>query len=196
MAAIWVDTLVRFLHDDYRPPRTVKLTLTCGEETAGAFKGAENLAAEHIRAMVEADLRGWLPVMGVNLPEDKIQQMKQVEETALKVQYLEIVTPSVNETCDALAHAHGVVFSEPIAELGNARTADLEDGGRIGVRAPMRDTEEPVVRPYVLVDDIEAAVKAAETAGAKVALPPMEIPGQGTFSIYILGGIEHGLWQL
>jgi len=29
-----------------------------------------------------------------------------------------------------------------------------------------------------------------------VALPPIEIPGQGTFSVYILGGIEHGLWQL
>ena len=122
---------------------------------------------------------------------------KQVEEKALKVQYLEIVTPSVKETCDALAEAHDVVFSEPIAEFGNARTADLEDGGRIGVRAPMRDTEEPVVRPYVLVDDIEAAVKAAEMAGAEVAIPPLEIPGgHGTFSIYILGGIEHGLWQL
>ena len=120
----------------------------------------------------------------------------QGKEGALKVQYLEIVTPLVNETCDALAKAHGVVFSDPIAELGNARTADLRDGGRLGVRAPMRDTEEPVVRPYVLVDDIEAAVKAAEAAGAKVALPPMEIPGQGRFSIYILGGIEHGLWQL
>ncbi len=52
-----------------------------------------------------------------------------------------------------------------------------------------------MVRPYVLVKDIEAAVKAAEAAGATVALPPMEIPGQGMFSIYILGGIEHGLWQ-
>ena len=128
--------------------------------------------------------------------ESRNPDEKQVEQTALKVQYLEIVTPLVNETCDALARAHGVVFSEPIAEFGNARTADLEDGGRIGVRAPLRDTEEPVVRPYVLVDDIEAAVKAAEAAGAKVAMPPMEIPGGGTFSIYILGGIEHGLWQL
>ncbi len=114
----------------------------------------------------------------------------------MKVQYLEIVTPSVDETCDALAQAHGVVFSKPIPEFGNARTADLKGGGRIGVRAPMRDTEEPVVRPYVLVNDIEAAVKAAETAGATVAIPPMEIPGHGRFSIYILGGIEHGLWQL
>ena len=115
----------------------------------------------------------------------------------MTIQYLEIVTASVNETCDALAQAHGVVFSEPVPEFGNARTADLKGGGRIGVRAPLRESEVPVVRPYVLVDDIGAAVKAAEAAGAKVAMPPTEIPGgQGTFSIYILGGIEHGLWQL
>lgn len=120
---------------------------------------------------------------------------KQVEDKTMKVQYLEIVTTSVNETCDALAQAHGVVFSEPIPELGNARTANLTDGGRIGVRAPMRDSETPVVRPYILVDDIKSATKAAEMAGAKIAMPPMEIPDQGTFSIYILGGIEHALWQ-
>ena len=114
----------------------------------------------------------------------------------MKVQYLEIVTPLVEETCQALARAHGVIFGEPVAELGNARTADLQGGGRIGVRAPLRETEAPVVRPYMLTDDIAAAVKAAEAAGAEVAMPPMEIPGQGTFSIYILGGIEHGLWQL
>ena len=120
---------------------------------------------------------------------------KPVEEKAVKIQYLEIVTPAVEETCDVLAKAHGVTFSEPIPELGNARTADLEDGGRISVRGPMRADETPVVRPYVLVDDIQAAVKAAEEGGATVAIPPMELPGQGTFSIYILGGIEHGLWQ-
>jgi predicted enzyme related to lactoylglutathione lyase len=128
--------------------------------------------------------------------ESQDRKEKRAAGKALKVQYLEIVTPSVNETCDAMAKAHGVVFSEPIAELGNARTADLEDGGRIGVRAPLRESEEPVVRPYVLVGDIEAAAEVAKRAGAEVALPPTEIPGQGTFSIYILGGIEHGLWQL
>ncbi len=117
-----------------------------------------------------------------------------VEQTT-KIEYLEIVTPSVDETCEALAQVHGVVFGQPVAALGNARTADLASGGRIGVRAPMRDTETPVVRPYVLVEDIEAAVKAAEAAGATIALPPIELPGQGTFSLYILGGIEHGLWQ-
>ena len=124
------------------------------------------------------------------------QDEEQAASTAVTVQYLEIVTPSVDETCNALAQAHGLVFGEPIAKFGNARTAPLANGGFIGVRAPLRETEEPVVRPYILVDDIEAAVKAAEAAGATVAIPPMEIPGGGKFSIYILGGIEHGLWQL
>ena len=33
-------------------------------------------------------------------------------------------------------------------------------------------------------------------AGAELALPPMEIPGHGTIALYLLGGNEHGLWQL
>lgn len=120
---------------------------------------------------------------------------EQQKENAMKVHYLEIVTPSVDETCDALAKAHGATFSEPVAELGNARTAKLKDGGRIGVRAPMGE-EQPVVRPYVLVDDIHTAVKAAKASGAEMLMPTTEIPGHGTFAIYYLGKIEHGLWQL
>ncbi|MCG6990067.1 MAG: hydroxylase, partial [Gemmatimonadetes bacterium] len=37
---------------------------------------------------------------------------------------------------------------------------------------------------------------AAVEAGAEVAHPPLEIPGHGTFAIYIQGGVHHGLWQL
>ena len=36
-----------------------------------------------IRTLVEADLRGWLPVMGVNLPEEQISQILHEAETAL-----------------------------------------------------------------------------------------------------------------
>ena len=53
MASIWVDTLVRFLQDGYKPRRTVKLALTCGEETNGAFNGAEYLAT-HERQLIDA----------------------------------------------------------------------------------------------------------------------------------------------
>ena len=118
------------------------------------------------------------------------------EEDAVKVHYLEIVTPEVDATCDALENLQGVSFGEPIPELGHARTATLDGGGRIGVRAPMRETEGPVVRPYLLVEDIGGAVDAAQAAGGEIAMAPTEIPGQGKFAIYILGGIQHGLWQL
>ena len=114
----------------------------------------------------------------------------------MQIHYLEIVTKEVDAVCAAYAAAHGVQFGEPDAGLGNARTAALRGGGLVGVRAPMRESEAPVVRPYWLVDDIEAAVAVALEGGGELAHPPMNIPGHGTFAIYIQGGIHHGLWQL
>ena len=114
----------------------------------------------------------------------------------MKIQYLEIVTKDVDAVCATYSSAHNGKFDEPVAGLGNARTATLAGGGLVGVRAPLRDTEEPVVRPYWLVDDIAAAVAAAVQAGGELAVPPMEIPGHGTFAIYLQGGNDHGLWQL
>lgn len=114
---------------------------------------------------------------------------------AMQIHYLEIVSKNVNAVCAAYAAAHGVQFGEPVAVLGNARTAALPGGGLVGVRAPMRDDEEPVVRPYWLVDDIEAAVAAVVAAGGQIAHPPWEIPGHGKFAIYFQGDNQHGLWQ-
>lgn len=114
----------------------------------------------------------------------------------MKVQYLEIVTEDVDSVCAAYAAASGMEFGEPDPLLGNARTAMRGDGSMVGVRAPMHEAEAAVVRPYWLVSDIEAAVAAAVEAGGEIAHPPLEIPGHGTFAIYILGGNHHGLWQL
>lgn len=113
----------------------------------------------------------------------------------MRIQYLEIVTTAVDAVCAAYEAATGVEFSALDARFGNARTAELPDGGLVGVRAPLRETEAPVVRPYWLVDDVAAAVAAAESAGGKIALPPMEIPGLGRLAIYLQGGVDHGLWQ-
>ena len=44
MSAVWADTMIRFGQDNFRPRRTIKLALTCGEETTYAFNGAEWLA--------------------------------------------------------------------------------------------------------------------------------------------------------
>ena len=114
----------------------------------------------------------------------------------MKVHYLEIVTSDVNAVCAAYEAAHGIKFGSADPLLGGARTAPLPDGGSIGVRGPLRDTEEPVVRPYWLVDDIEAALAAASKQGALIAHRPLELPGKGTFAIYIQGDVHHGLWQL
>jgi predicted enzyme related to lactoylglutathione lyase len=113
----------------------------------------------------------------------------------MQIQYLEIVTKEVDTVCATYAATNEMQFSEPVAGLGNARTAAMPDGGLVGVRGPMRPTEEPVVRPYWLVENIEAAVAAAEEAGARIAHAPLEIPGYGTFAIFIQGGIQQGLWQ-
>jgi predicted enzyme related to lactoylglutathione lyase len=114
----------------------------------------------------------------------------------MKIHYLEIVTRDVDAVCAAYTASTGTEFGGPDAGFGNARTGALPGGGLLGVRAPLHETEEPVVRPYWLVDDIETAFAAALAAGGQEAHPPMEIPGHGTFAIYIQGGIHHGLWQL
>ena len=41
MAAVWADAMIRFKQAGYQPKRTIKLALTCGEETTYAFNGAE-----------------------------------------------------------------------------------------------------------------------------------------------------------
>ena len=113
----------------------------------------------------------------------------------MAVHYLEIVTPDVDAVCAGYEAAQSLRFGEPDPMLGGARTCELADGSQVGVRAPMRETEAPVVRPYWLVDDIDTAVEKVASAGADIAMPPTAIPGKGHFAIYLLGGLEHGLWQ-
>ncbi|TPG13571.1 M20/M25/M40 family metallo-hydrolase [Sphingomonas oligophenolica] len=44
MAAVWADTMIRLKQAKTPPKRTIKMALTCGEETTFAFNGAEWLA--------------------------------------------------------------------------------------------------------------------------------------------------------
>jgi predicted enzyme related to lactoylglutathione lyase len=118
------------------------------------------------------------------------------KENTMQIHYLEIVTQDV-EACVALySRIHGVSFGVAEENLGGARTAKLANGGTLGIRAPMRDTETPVVRPYFLVHDIVKAVGATAESGAEIAMQPTEIAGLGKFAIVIKGGIESGLWQV
>ena len=53
----------------------------------------------------------------------------------MEIHFLEIVTEDVAAVCASYEPLHGVSFSKPDADLGNARTAQLAGGGLIGVRA-------------------------------------------------------------
>jgi len=90
-AAIWVDNLVRFREEGFKPKRTIKLALTCGEETNGALNGADWLvhnAREEIDAAfaitegmdAELDAKGHLVAMHV-LAAEKVSQNFTLEAT-------------------------------------------------------------------------------------------------------------------
>ena len=53
MAAIWADMIGRFAREKYKPRRTIKMALTCGEETSGAFNGAQWLSHNR-RQLIDA----------------------------------------------------------------------------------------------------------------------------------------------
>ncbi|KTF68041.1 M20/M25/M40 family metallo-hydrolase [Sphingomonas sp. HT-1] len=93
MAASWADTLIRFQQAGYKPKRTVKLALTCGEETTWAFNGAEWLA-KNKRDLIDAEFA--LNEGGGGKSDGKgkvlVQQM-QVGEKAVQNYRLETTNP-------------------------------------------------------------------------------------------------------
>ncbi len=54
MAAIWVDLMVRLRQEGFRPRRTIKMALTCGEETSNRVNGVDFLLRNH-REWMQAD---------------------------------------------------------------------------------------------------------------------------------------------
>ena len=53
MAAIFADSMVRYKREGYRPKRTLKLALTCGEESPNVFNGVKYLIENH-RSLLDA----------------------------------------------------------------------------------------------------------------------------------------------
>ena len=85
--AIWVDMLVRFKAANYHPARTIKLALTCGEETLRAFNGADWLAKNRPELIAaefglneggggRVDKQGHLETQGVQVGEKVVQQFR------------------------------------------------------------------------------------------------------------------------
>jgi acetylornithine deacetylase/succinyl-diaminopimelate desuccinylase-like protein len=54
MAAVFADMLVRYKRENYRPKRSIRLALTCGEETPNTFNGVSWLIENH-RALIDGE---------------------------------------------------------------------------------------------------------------------------------------------
>jgi predicted enzyme related to lactoylglutathione lyase len=113
----------------------------------------------------------------------------------MSVHYLEIVSNDVDALTSLYLRTHGLSFGPPDPDLGQARVATRADGTLVGIRKPLAAHEQPIMRTYLEVEDIQQAVKTAEESGATIAYPPTQQGQWGTFAIVIQGGIQHGLWQ-
>jgi predicted enzyme related to lactoylglutathione lyase len=111
------------------------------------------------------------------------------------VHYLEIVSNDVDALTELYQRTHGLSFGPPDPDLGQARIATHADGAVVGIREPLAAHEQPIMRTYFAVEDIQHAVKEAEESGATIAYPPTRQGNHGTFAIVIQGDVEHGLWQ-
>jgi predicted enzyme related to lactoylglutathione lyase len=113
----------------------------------------------------------------------------------MAVQYVEIVSNDVDTLMALYQHMHGLSFGPPDPDLGQARVATRTDGTLVGIRKPLAAHEQPIMRTYLAVENIEHAVKRAEDSGAMIAYPPTRQGQRGTFAIVIQGDVQHGLWQ-
>lgn len=109
-----------------------------------------------------------------------VEKTDKIGESNMRIHYMEIVCRDVAAQCAALERVHGLSFGPPVADLGGARVANAAGGSLIGVRAPLAEHEQPIIRTYLEVDDIAKAVKEAEAAGGVVAYPPTKQGDTGT----------------
>jgi predicted enzyme related to lactoylglutathione lyase len=113
----------------------------------------------------------------------------------MAISYLEIVSNDVDPLIGLYQRMHGLSFGPPDPDLGQARVATRADGSLVGIRKPLAAHEQPIMRTYLAVEDIQKAVGKAEEHGAIIAYPPTLQGQRGTFAIVIQGDVQHGLWQ-
>jgi hypothetical protein len=113
--------------------------------------------------------------------------VKKERDSKMAVHYLEIVSNDVDSLTGLYQRVHGLSFGPPDPDLGQARVATRADGTLVGIRKPLAAHEQPIMRTYLAVEDIQQAVKKAEDSGATIAYPPTRQGERGTFAIVIQG---------
>jgi acetylornithine deacetylase/succinyl-diaminopimelate desuccinylase-like protein len=144
MDATWVDALMRFKQSGYHPARTIKLALTCGEETSDAFNGADWLAKNKPELISAAfalneggggrtDGHGKLVVESIQVGEKAMQNYRLETVNAGGHSSIPIRDNAIYELADALAKVRDYEFPLKFtattraffAKAGAARTDEL-----------------------------------------------------------------------
>jgi acetylornithine deacetylase/succinyl-diaminopimelate desuccinylase-like protein len=144
MDATWVDALMRFKQSGYHPRRTIKLALTCGEETTNAFNGAEWLAKDRPELISAAfalneggggrtDGHGKLVVQSIQVGEKAMQNYRLETVNAGGHSSIPIRDNAIYQLADALAKVRDYEFPVKLsattraffAKAGAARADEL-----------------------------------------------------------------------
>jgi len=144
MDATWVDALMRFKQSGYHPRRTIKLALTCGEETTYAFNGADWLAKNRPELIAAAfalneggggrtDGHGKLILQSIQVGEKAVQNYRLETVNAGGHSSIPIRDNAIYELADALAKLRDYEFPVKLsattraffAKAGAARTDEL-----------------------------------------------------------------------
>ena len=142
--ATWVDALMRFRQSAYKPKRTIKLALTCGEESTRAFNGAEWLAKNRPELIAAAfalneggggrtDGHGKLLLQAIQVGEKAVQNYRIETVNAGGHSSIPIRDNAIYELADALAKVRDLEFPVKFtattrayfAKAGAARGDDL-----------------------------------------------------------------------
>jgi acetylornithine deacetylase/succinyl-diaminopimelate desuccinylase-like protein len=144
MDATWIDALMRFKQSGYHPKRTIKLALTCGEETTHAFDGAEWLAKNRPELIAAAfalneggggrtDGHGKLIVQSIQVGEKAVQNYRLETTNAGGHSSIPIRDNAIYQLAAALTklrdHEFPVKFTDTtrvfFAKVGASRGDDL-----------------------------------------------------------------------
>jgi len=131
MDAIWIDALSRFKQSGYQPKRTIKLALTCGEETNYAFNGADWLAKNKPELISAAfalneggggrtDGHGKLVVQNIQVGEKASQSFRVETVNAGGHSSIPIRDNAIYELSDALLKVREYEFPVKFSETTKA----------------------------------------------------------------------------
>ncbi len=113
MAAVFVDLLVRMRRENYRPRRTIRMALTCGEETSNRVNGVDYLLRNH-RQWLAADFAINEGAGGILGPDGPVALNIQAGEKIHQVMTLTVTNPG--------GHSSRPVPENAIYRLSNGLT--------------------------------------------------------------------------